>query len=64
MLLRYPDRHWLGPGLTREPARWMVHGAADINMREYDPRRLGEYAHKGWQAIKAKEDYCLRHEIP
>jgi dimethylglycine dehydrogenase len=53
-----------GPGLTRELARWMVHGAADISMREYDPRRFGPYATKDWQVIKAKEDYCLRHEIP
>lgn len=53
-----------GPGLTRELARWMVHGAADINMREFDPRRFGDYATKDWQIIKAKEDYCLRHEIP
>ncbi|MEL7256498.1 MAG: glycine cleavage T C-terminal barrel domain-containing protein, partial [Pseudomonadota bacterium] len=53
-----------GPGLTRELARWMVHGAADISMREYDPRRFGKYANKEWQVIKAKEDYCLRHEIP
>ncbi|MEM6421119.1 MAG: FAD-dependent oxidoreductase, partial [Pseudomonadota bacterium] len=53
-----------GPGLTRELARWMVHGAADISMREFDPRRFGPYATKDWQVIKAKEDYCLRHEIP
>ena len=53
-----------GPGLTRELARWMVHGAADISMREFDPRRFGEYAQKEWQVVKAKEDYCLRHEIP
>ncbi|MGB0694913.1 MAG: FAD-dependent oxidoreductase [Rhodospirillaceae bacterium] len=53
-----------GPGLTRELARWMVHGSADISMREYDPRRFGSYATKEWQVIKAKEDYCLRHEIP
>ena len=53
-----------GPGLTRELARWMVHGAADISMREFDPRRFGNYANKEWQVIKAKEDYCLRHEIP
>lgn len=53
-----------GPGLTRELARWMVHGAADISMREFDPRRFGSYATKDWQIIKAKEDYCLRHEIP
>lgn len=53
-----------GPGLTRELARWMVHGSADISMREFDPRRFGDYADKDWQVIKAKEDYCLRHEIP
>ncbi|NKB76595.1 MAG: FAD-dependent oxidoreductase [Gammaproteobacteria bacterium] len=53
-----------GPGLSRELARWMLHGAADISMREYDPRRFGDYATKEWQVIKAKEDYCLRHEIP
>ena len=53
-----------GPGLTRELARWMVHGAADISMREFDPRRFGGYATKDWQVTKAKEDYCLRHEIP
>ncbi len=53
-----------GPGLTRELARWIVHGAADISMREFDPRRFGPYADKEWQVIKAKEDYCLRHEIP
>ncbi len=53
-----------GPGLTRELARWMVHGAADISMRDFDPRRLGSYATKEWQVVKAEEDYCLRHEIP
>ena len=53
-----------GPGLTRELARWMVHGSADISMREFDPRRFGPYATKEWQVVKAKEDYCLRHEIP
>ena len=53
-----------GPGLSRELARWMVHGAADISMRDYDPRRFGSYADKAWQVTKAKEDYCLRHEIP
>ena len=53
-----------GPGLTRELAKWMVHGAADLSMREFDPRRFGDYAKPEWQIIKAKEDYCLRHEIP
>jgi dimethylglycine dehydrogenase len=34
-----------GPGLTRELARWMVHGAADISMRDFDPRRFGPLCH-------------------
>ncbi len=53
-----------GPGLTRELAKWMVHGAADISMREFDPRRFGDYAVPEWQVLKAREDYLLRHEIP
>jgi dimethylglycine dehydrogenase len=53
-----------GPGLTRELARWIVQGAADINMRDFDPRRFGAYASKDWQVTKAHEDYKLRHEIP
>jgi len=42
----------------------MVRGAGDSSMRDYVPRRFGSYANKEWQVIKAKEDYCLRHEIP
>ena len=53
-----------GPGLARELARWMVHGAADLSMREWDPRRFGAWADRDWQVVKAREDYCLRHEIP
>lgn len=53
-----------GPGLTRELARWMVHGAANISMREFDPRRFGPYADQSYQITKAREDYLLRHEVP
>ncbi len=53
-----------GPALTRELARWIVHGGADLSMREFDPRRFGGYATKSWQTVKGREDYCLRHEIP
>ncbi len=53
-----------GPGLARELARWMVHGSADLSMRDCDPRRFGDYADRDWQVVKAKEDYCLRHEVP
>ncbi|MEL7137828.1 MAG: FAD-dependent oxidoreductase [Pseudomonadota bacterium] len=53
-----------GPGLTRELARWMIEGAAEISMREFDPRRFGAFADRDYQITKAKEDYLLRHEIP
>lgn len=53
-----------GPGLSRELARWILYGSADISMREFDPRRFGDYATKPWQVVKAREDYCLRHEVP
>lgn len=53
-----------GPGLSRELARWILSGSADISMREFDPRRFGDYATKPWQVVKAREDYCLRHEVP
>ncbi|MDX6752426.1 FAD-dependent oxidoreductase [Geminicoccaceae bacterium 1502E] len=53
-----------GPGLTRELARWMVHGSADLSMRDFDPRRFGRFADPAYQVAKAREDYVLRHEIP
>ncbi len=53
-----------GPGAGRYLAQWMVHGGAEISMREFDPRRYGDFADKGYAVTKAKEDYLLRHEIP
>ncbi|MCP4328213.1 MAG: FAD-dependent oxidoreductase [Alphaproteobacteria bacterium] len=53
-----------GPGAGKFLAQWMVHGAAEINMREFDPRRYGDFADAGYAVAKAKEDYLLRHEIP
>ena len=53
-----------GPGAGKYLAQWMVHGVADINMREFDPRRYGDFADRDYQITKAREDYLLRHEIP
>jgi dimethylglycine dehydrogenase len=36
-----------GPGLTRELARWIVHGAADISMRDYRSAALRPLRHQG-----------------
>jgi dimethylglycine dehydrogenase len=53
-----------GPGAGKYLAQWMVHGAADINMREFDPRRYGAFADRDYAVTKACEDYLLRHEVP
>lgn len=53
-----------GPGAGKYLAQWMVHGAADINMREFDPRRYGPFADRDYAVTKAREDYLLRHEVP
>ena len=54
-----------GPGAGKYLAQWMVHGTAEVNMRDFDPRRFGPYADdRGYQIARAKEDYILRHEIP
>ncbi|GMG82021.1 FAD-dependent oxidoreductase [Paralimibaculum aggregatum] len=53
-----------GPGAGRYLAQWMVHGAADISMASFDPRRFGARIDETYRIGKAKEDYLLRHEIP
>jgi dimethylglycine dehydrogenase len=53
-----------GPGAGRYLAQWMVHGAADVSMRSFDPRRFGARIDDDYRINKAKEDYLLRHEIP
>ena len=53
-----------GPGAGNYLAQWMVHGAADVSMRSFDPRRFGARIDKDYRIGKAGEDYLLRHEIP
>ena len=53
-----------GPGAGKYLAQWMVHGAADISMASFDPRRFGAKIDEAYRIEKAKEDYLLRHEIP
>ena len=53
-----------GPGAGKYLAQWMVHGAADISMASFDPRRFGARIDDAYRLGKAKEDYLLRHEIP
>ena len=53
-----------GPGAGKYLAQWMVHGAAEVSMREFDPRRYGDFARREYAVAKAHKDYTLRHEIP
>ncbi len=53
-----------GPGAGRYLAQWMVHGAADISMRSFDPLRFGAHMDRDYHIGKAREDYRMRHEIP
>ena len=38
-------------------AQWMVHGQAEINMREFDPRRFGTWATKDYTTEVSIADY-------
>ena len=53
-----------GAGAGKYLAQWMAHGAADVNMASFDPRRFGARMDDEYRIDKAKEDYLLRHEIP
>lgn len=46
-----------GAGAGKYLAQWMVHGQAEINMREYDPRRFGNWADTRYTTTVAIEDY-------
>ena len=46
-----------GGGAGKYLAQWMVHGQAEINMREFDPRRFGNWATKEYTAEVSIDDY-------
>ena len=53
-----------GPGAGKYLAQWMVQGAAEISMREFDPRRYGAFADREYVLEKSKEDYVLHRVVP
>ena len=53
-----------GPGAGKYLAQLIVHGAAEVSMREWDPRRFGPFATKAYQSAKAAEDFCVRYAVP
>lgn len=46
-----------GAGAGKYLAQWMVHGQADINMAEFDPRRFGAWADQTYADTMAVVDY-------
>lgn len=46
-----------GGGAGKYLAQWMVHGQAEINMREFDPRRFGDWATREYTSAVAVADY-------
>ena len=62
-----PKNYWMhcgasigicqGAGAGKFLAQWMVHGQAEINMREFDPRRFGPWATKDYTEAVSVADY-------
>ena len=46
-----------GGGCGHYLAQWMVHGDAEINMLEFDPRRYGDFATQDYTRTKSFQDY-------
>ncbi|WNC72435.1 FAD-dependent oxidoreductase [Thalassotalea psychrophila] len=46
-----------GAGAGKYLAQWMVHGEAEINMAEFDPRRFGNWCNEDYVREKSFEDY-------
>ncbi len=53
-----------GAGAGKYLAQWMVHGAADINMAEFDPRRFGDWTTEDYVREKSFEDYNRMYACP
>ncbi len=53
-----------GAGCGKYLAQWMVHGAAEINMAEFDPRRFGTWTDEDYVRSKSFEDYNRMYACP
>ena len=54
-----------GPGAGKYLAQWMVHGQTEINVREMDPRRYGEFANLPGRYVidKSIDEYQEMYQI-
>lgn len=53
-----------GPGVGKYLAQWIVHGATEISMRAFDPRRFGVWVDKSYALSRATEEYATRLRLP
>jgi dimethylglycine dehydrogenase len=53
-----------GPGAGKALAQWMVHGQAEINVREMDPRRYGDWAVGDYTLAKSIDGYQEMYQVP
>ena len=52
-----------GPGSGKYLAQWMVHGQSEINVREMDPRRYGDYALGDYALEKSIDEYQEMYQV-
>ncbi|MEE8544537.1 MAG: FAD-dependent oxidoreductase [Alphaproteobacteria bacterium] len=53
-----------GPGAGKYLAQWMVHGQTEINVREMDPRRFGDWAMGAYCLEKSIDGYQEMYQVP
>ena len=52
-----------GPGAGKYLAQWMVHGQTEINVREMDARRFGDWAIGRYSEHKALDEYHNMYQV-
>lgn len=52
-----------GAGAGKYLAQWMVHGQAEISMREFDPRRFGDWAAGAYGLRRAIDEYQQMYQV-
>jgi dimethylglycine dehydrogenase len=52
-----------GPGAGKYLAQWMVHGQTEINVREMDPRRFGDWANGDYALDKSIDEYQEMYQV-
>ena len=52
-----------GPGAGKYLAQWMVHGQTEINVREMEARRFGDWAMGGYAVEKAVDEYHQMYQV-